>query len=134
MLNMYTVASRIGSDPGLDSDMHYSVYKLPKTQNVGSDINVTRMMFVKCVFDKVKCDEGLNVLRNFKYDYNERDGIFSQKPREDWTKHGADAFRYVFAAFYQQGVPKVVKKRMPGELYMSDLVGFSFDRRDNLEY
>jgi PBSX family phage terminase large subunit len=134
MLNMYTVASRIGSDPTLDDDMHFSVVKLPKTQNVGADINVTRMMFTKCYFDKNKCDDGLNVLRNFKYDYNERDGIYSQKPREDWTKHGADAFRYAFAAFYQQGMPKPVKKRAPGDLLMSDLVGFHFGTKDNLEY
>ena len=52
-----------------------------------------------CWFDESKCREGLEALRQYRADYDEKKRVFRDEPRHDWTSHTADAFRYMAMAW-----------------------------------
>ena len=58
-------------------------------------INAVRMILPSCYFDKVKCADGLDALRNYHRQYDERLQEYKDKPVHDWASDPADAFRYL---------------------------------------
>jgi len=40
------------------------------------------------------CHDGIQALRHYHYEYDEEKKCLSQKPKHDWSSHGADSFRY----------------------------------------
>lgn len=63
--------------------------KLP----VADGINAVRNMLPKCVFDERKCEKGLNALRQYRTDWDDKNKTPRKTPLHDWSSHGADAFR-----------------------------------------
>jgi hypothetical protein len=39
--------------------------------------------------------QGLDCLRNYRREYDEKRSVFFDKPLHDWASHGSDAFRYL---------------------------------------
>lgn len=74
--------------------------KVDLVPNLGLDdgINAARIMLPQCWFDIEKTSEGIEALRQYRTQYDERTKAFSNKPRHDWTSHYADAFRYMCIA------------------------------------
>ena len=68
--------------------------KLP----VDDGINAVRLTLPKCWFDAKRCAAGLEALRMYRKDRDEKLNVFRDKPRHDWTSHSADAFRTGCAA------------------------------------
>jgi phage terminase large subunit len=66
--------------------------------SVNDGINAARTIFGSCWFDAEKCADGIQCLRNYRYDVDPDTQQFSQKPLHDWASHGADAFRYLAVA------------------------------------
>lgn len=66
-------------------------------------INVGRTVFSRCWFDAVKCERGINALRNYKKDWDDKNKVFRNKPKHDWASHGADAFR-MFAIGFKENI------------------------------
>lgn len=62
-------------------------------QEVEDGINAVRQLLPKAWFDAKKCARGLDTLRNYQREWNEKLGVFKSQPRHDWASHGADAFR-----------------------------------------
>jgi hypothetical protein len=58
-------------------------------------INAARMILPLCIFDKVKCMQGLDGLRNYRKEYDSKRQIFKDEPCHDWASNPADAFRYL---------------------------------------
>jgi len=50
-------------------------------------------------FHATGCAQGLDVLRAYRYEFDEDAKVFGKKPVHDWASHGADAFRYLACAF-----------------------------------
>lgn len=73
--------------------------------NLGIDdgINAARSIFNQCWFDKDKCSRGINALKNYKKEWDEKNKVFRTNPTHDWSSHGADAFR-TFAVGYKQKI------------------------------
>lgn len=67
---------------------------VPK-QSVDDGINAVRLLLPKCYFDKTKCERGLEALRQYRTDFDEKLKTFKPHPLHDWTSHAADAFRYL---------------------------------------
>lgn len=67
---------------------------LPMTR-VDDGINAVRMLLPRCWFDIEKCDKGIEALRLYQRQYDEKAGDFRSRPLHDWTSHGADSFRYM---------------------------------------
>jgi len=42
---------------------------------------------------------GLEALRAYRADFDEKAKTFHDRPRHDWSSHGADAFRYMALAW-----------------------------------
>jgi hypothetical protein len=58
-------------------------------------LNAARMLIPKCWFDAEKCERGLEALRQYRRDWDEKLQNFRNKPLHDWCSHAADAFRYL---------------------------------------
>lgn len=52
----------------------------------------------KCAFDAIKCEQGIKALESYRKEWNDKMGVWRDKPLHDWASHGADAFRY-FATY-----------------------------------
>jgi len=66
------------------------VKKLP----VADGIQAVRRMLPRCWFDK-NVKQGLDALRNYRRNYDEKRNVFFDSPLHDWCSHAADAFRYL---------------------------------------
>ena len=67
---------------------------IPKMK-IADGINAARMMMPKCYFDDDKCAVGLECLKQYRQDWDDKRQIFRNHPRHDFTSHAADAFRYL---------------------------------------
>lgn len=56
--------------------------------SIADGINAARMVFNACWFDGVRCGDGLQSLRRYRYEGSNRE------PLHDGSSHAADAFRY----------------------------------------
>lgn len=61
--------------------------------SIQDGINATRLMFARFWFDQEKCKRGMEALRNYCKDWDEKLHQFRSKPRHDWSSHFADALR-----------------------------------------
>jgi phage terminase large subunit len=57
-------------------------------------IQAVRMLIPTCWFDKVRCAQGIEALRMYRREYDEKRQEFRVSPLHDWTSHYADALRY----------------------------------------
>jgi hypothetical protein len=62
--------------------------------SIDDGIQAVRRMLPRCWFDP-KTRDGLNALRNYRRDYNEKRDVFFDRPLHDWSSHASDAFRYL---------------------------------------
>jgi hypothetical protein len=63
--------------------------KLP----IADGINAVRNLLPRCVFDARKCEKGLNALRQYRAEWDDKAKTARKTPKHDWSSHGADAFR-----------------------------------------
>ena len=62
---------------------------------VDDGIQAVRTLLPRCRFDAGRCGRGLDALRQYRRDYDDRLKAFRGRPRHDWTSHAADALRYL---------------------------------------
>ena len=67
---------------------------IPKMK-VADGINAARLLIPKCCFDRDRCKDGLEMLRQYRQDWDDKRKVFRDHPRHDYTSHCADAFRYL---------------------------------------
>jgi hypothetical protein len=72
-------------------------------------IQAVRMLLPMCWFDKVKCKDGIEALRMYRREYDEKRQEFRTKPLHDWTSHYADALRYFAVGHREKAAPRVLK-------------------------
>jgi phage terminase large subunit len=58
-------------------------------------IDTTRALIPRCRFDSEGCREGIEALRQYRSDWQDKKGVLSLRPLHDWTSHAADAMRYL---------------------------------------
>ncbi len=57
-------------------------------------IQAVRTVFPSLYFDKIKCADGIQALRRYRYDVNKDTGRVSRDPLHDENSHASDALRY----------------------------------------
>lgn len=62
---------------------------------VEDGINASRVMIPKCWFDANKCSRGIDALKLYRSEFDEKLQALKPRPVHDWTSHAADAFRYL---------------------------------------
>lgn len=61
-------------------------------------IEAARLTLPKCYFDEVKTYEGLEHLRAYQREWDERTQTYRNRPKHDQHSHASDAFRYLALA------------------------------------
>ena len=69
-------------------------YTMAPSMSVQDGINAVRTSIPRMYFDSAKCKHGLEALRQYRTEYNDKRGVFSNAPLHDWCSHAADALRY----------------------------------------
>ncbi len=77
----------VASELGIQFDV------CPKLE-VQHGIEAVRNTLDQCWFDRNRCKAGIECLRQYRKEYDDRMQTFKNKPLHDWSSHGADAFRY----------------------------------------
>ena len=67
---------------------------IPSTSQMNS-IEATRLTIERCWFNEELCAKGIECLRQYQFEFDEDKKTFKNKPRHDWTSHGADAFEII---------------------------------------
>lgn len=62
-------------------------------------INVTRKMLGRTWIDPVRCSRGLEALRDYRREYDERLKDWKKNPLHNWSSHASDALRYFATGF-----------------------------------
>ena len=68
--------------------------KITPNLKLQDGIQASRLALTRTWFDH-KTIDGIECLRQYQREYDEDKKVFRDKPRHDWTSHGADAFRYL---------------------------------------
>jgi hypothetical protein len=86
--------------------------QLVPMHTIDDGINALRQVFQRIRFHEPTTADGLEALRQYRTDYDEKTKAFKDKPRHDWTSHAADAARYMALA-YREMVTPIVKPKLP---------------------
>ena len=62
-------------------------------------IGAVRETLASCKFDKTRCADGIEALKQYRTEFDEARKVMKPTPLHDWTSHAADAFRYLSLAW-----------------------------------
>lgn len=57
-------------------------------------ISAARAVVQRCEFNRTRCDEGLDGLLAWEFEFNPDLNVFSKEPLHNWASHPSDAFAY----------------------------------------
>lgn len=63
-----------------------------RIQDMRDGREAVRRILPQCVFDAERCEQGIKCLENYRREWNQSKGVYSNQPRHDWASHGAKAF------------------------------------------
>lgn len=66
---------------------------IPKV-TISEGIDVARRFFSRLWIDENNCERFIDCVTNYKKEYDEKNKCFKDKPKHDWSSHGADVLRY----------------------------------------
>lgn len=94
--------------------------RLVKIHQVDDGINAVRQLMPRMWFDARRCADGIEALRQYRAEYDDKTQAFKTRPRHDWTSHTADALRYAAMAYRDLAVERVRKVVKPalGQVYI----------------
>ena len=71
-----------------------NVKVLPRL-SVDDGIQSVRRLLPRCWFNVPQVKQGLDCLRNYRREHDEKRNVFFDKPLHNWASHGSDSFRYL---------------------------------------
>ena len=74
-------------------------FRVVPKHEIFDGIESVRNLLPKCWFDKDATDRGLQCLRSYRKEWDEKNETYADRPKHDWASHGADAFRYLAWGF-----------------------------------
>ena len=74
-------------------------FRVVRRLTIEDGIHAARAILPKCYFEKTNTKDGLQALRRYRKEFDEKKGIYKPHPLHDWSSHYADAFRYFAIAF-----------------------------------
>jgi len=86
----------------LATHLGWGTIRIVPRLSVQDGIQAARKMFKHIWIDEVKCAEGINALRQYKREYDDKNQCFKTHPLHDWTSHAADAWRYMAVAWEKE--------------------------------
>jgi len=80
---------------------------------IDDGIDACRSVLRQCWFDLNKCHRGINCLKNYHKEWDEKNKVFRMMPKHDWSSHGADAFR-TFGTGYKKYIKPIQQTNFGG--------------------
>lgn len=80
--------------------------------SIDDGINAGRLRFSHLWIDKDKCKDFINAISQYRKEYDDKKGVFRDKPLHDWSSHYADAFRYWATTNFRPQDPMLYKVSM----------------------
>jgi len=77
-------------------------------------IDAVRRMLDSTWIDKTRCARGLDALKSYRREYDDKLRDWKQRPLHDWSSHGADALRTFAMGFEEPLRPSRREKRSSG--------------------
>ena len=96
-----TLASNRSIIEQLSDKITLKSMKIVPMLSLQDGIQATRLALTRAWFDH-KCEDGIECLRQYQRLYDEDSKSFRDKPKHDWTSHGADAFRMLSIAWKEE--------------------------------
>ena len=96
-----TLASNRSIIEQLSDKIALKSMKIVPSLSLQDGIQATRLALTRAWFDH-RCEDGIECLRQYQREYDEDKKVFRDKPRHDWTSHGADAFRMLSIAWKEE--------------------------------
>ena len=69
-------------------------FRIVPKLSVDDGIQAVRNILPRCIFDSLKCVDGIASLYSYHKEYDETLKTFKDRPEHDWSSHASDAFRY----------------------------------------
>jgi hypothetical protein len=85
------------------ADLGIVVEVLPRTDDLIRDIDLVRTMLPKCWFDREACGEGIEAMKQYRKQWDDKRKAFQSHPYHDWTSNPADAFRQFAVGYVPPG-------------------------------
>lgn len=85
---------------------HGIKFTVVERHEVEDGIDAVRQFLPGCWFDEEKCDRGIQALKSYRREFDEKNKTFLSTPLHDWASHDADALR-----IYVMGRKRVLKDR-----------------------
>lgn len=89
-------------------------FRIAPKLSIDDGIEAVRMLLPRCWFDEVRCNVGLEALRQYKAEYDAKRQVYKPRPEHDWTSHAADAFRYLAVGIRTPEKVRPIKVRTAG--------------------
>lgn len=87
--------------------------RLVPNHNPEDGRNAARVTIPRCYFDKERCETGIEALKAYRREWDEKNRTFKDNPVKDWADHPADAFRYLSMAWREiVGTPQPANDRL----------------------
>jgi hypothetical protein len=80
---------------------------------VEDGINAVRTIIPRSWFDAKKCVRGIDALKLYRAEYDEKLMALKPRPVHDWTSHAADAFRYLAMTIDKTLDPNSFNRKIP---------------------
>jgi hypothetical protein len=94
----------IARELGMDGEV------LPRMATKDDGIEAARDFLSRCRFDEAKCAEGIDALDAYRKEWDDKLGMWKDKPLHDWASHPADAFQqmalYYDSPFHRPSSPE----------------------------
>ena len=75
-------------------------------------INAVRRLLDQCWFDRERCERGIEALKQYRREYDDKLKDWKQRPLHDWSSHGADAFRTYATGFVDPHPPLTMGRKL----------------------
>jgi phage terminase large subunit len=89
---------------------------VPRVQRKEDSIDAARVIIPRCYFDEEKTARGIDSLRSYEKEFDEKNHVYKNHPLHNWASNGADAFQQ-FAMAYQ---PPAKELDFPEEVLFQD--------------
>jgi len=73
---------------------------IPKL-TIEEGISSARLILPRCLFDEEKTVRGIDALRNYHKEFDDKNKVYKNRPYHDWSSNGADSFRYLSTAVFK---------------------------------
>lgn len=92
---------------------------VPQTKKA-DQISAARKVIRHCEFNKTECEDGIDGLLAWEFEWNDDNNVFSRDPLHNWASHPGDAFAYG-SQMMEEYVPPKADREKPRALVVGAL-------------